>query len=101
AEIALGVTVFGASNVFTLSTLGAVNVSPVAELTLIPEIVASISIALFGSTLVSSSQSFPDESFAAIASTRGSVMSPLLNEPALKVTGTNIASWNGTYSLNT
>ena len=36
-------TAFGASKVFTLSTLGAVSVSPIADLALTPENVASIS----------------------------------------------------------
>ena len=43
AVIGFGLTVFGASNVFTLSTLGAVSVSPDAVLALIPEMFTSMS----------------------------------------------------------
>src|SRR5678815_1405803 len=57
-----------------------VNLPPwtVAEFGFIPIKLASISTALFGSMLVSPNQSLPDVSLAAIASTRGSVMSPFV-----------------------
>ena len=63
----IGAIVLGASNVLMLSTLGAVRVSPVAEFALKPVTLTSISMALLGSTLVSSNQSLPEVSFAAIA----------------------------------
>src|SRR4029079_271870 len=59
-DAGFGVTAFGASNVLTLSTFGALSVSPDADFTLRPAMLASISTALFGSTLVSSNQSLPD-----------------------------------------
>ncbi len=43
AEIAFGTTVFGASKVLTLSTFGAVSVSPTADLAAMPVTLASIS----------------------------------------------------------
>src|SRR5215470_1154950 len=45
AEIGFGATVVGASNVLTLSTLGAVSVSPAADLAAIPAKLISISAA--------------------------------------------------------
>jgi hypothetical protein len=72
----LGVTVFGASKVFTLSMAGPVSVSPAAVLAVRPDTCAEMVAGRFGSTLASASQSVPAASFAAIASTRGSVMSP-------------------------
>jgi hypothetical protein len=71
--MAFGLTLFGASNVFTLSTLGAVSDSPEAHVGVIPGMVNSISSGVFGSMLVTSSHSFPDLSFAAITSSRGSL----------------------------
>src|SRR5262249_55220900 len=76
AEMGLGATVLGVSKVFTLSTLGAVRVSPEADLARTPGMLSSMSAGWLGSTLVSSSQSLPDVSFAAMASTRGSLTSP-------------------------
>src|SRR5271157_4091516 len=71
AETGFGTTVLGAANVFTLSTAGAVSVSPFADLTVIPEIAASRSSGFSGSRFVISTQSLPDESLAARASRRG------------------------------
>src|SRR5215831_14125884 len=73
AEIGLGITVFGASNVFTLSTFGAVSVSPAADLAVMPARLTSISTGWFGSTFVNSNHNFPFVSFAAMASTLGKV----------------------------
>lgn len=78
AEIGLGTTELGASKVFTLSTLGAVNVSPEADLTLIPLTFNSTSAACLGSTFVISTHSLPSLLFAAMASTRGKAKSPCL-----------------------
>src|SRR6516162_9313037 len=99
ADTGLGTTSFGASNVFTLSTLAAVNVSPEADLGTAPLKLASTSTARFGSTLVTAIHSFPSASFAAMASTRGSVTSPWVYLPGSNETGTKAASWNGTYIL--
>src|SRR4029079_15294629 len=74
AVIGFGVTVFGASKVFTLSTVGAVSVSPCTVLALRPGMFTSISTNSFGSTFVTSSQSLPVASLAAMATTRGSVI---------------------------
>ena len=54
-----------------------------------------------GSTLVSASHNVPAPSFAAMTSTRGSATAPCVYHPDSKVTGTKVASWNGTYILNT
>ena len=43
AEMDFGTTVLGASNVLTLSTFGAVRVSPAADLAVMPAKLASIS----------------------------------------------------------
>src|SRR5208282_5033866 len=94
-----GRSVWGASNVLTVSTLGAVSVSPAADLALMPARVTSISTGSLGSTLVSSSQNFPALSLAAIASTRGKVILSCVYVPASKDTGTSVASWNGKYIL--
>ena len=66
----------GASKVFTLSTLGAVRVSPAADRGVTPARVASTVTGRLGSRFVTASQSFPAASLAAIASTRGRVTSP-------------------------
>lgn len=52
AATVLGATAVDASKVLTLSTLGAVRVSPTADLTLIPARLASISTDSFGSRKV-------------------------------------------------
>ena len=59
AEIRLGTTVSGPAKVFTLSTARPVRVSASADLTVSPEISASISTGFSGSRLVISSQNFP------------------------------------------
>ena len=76
AEIGLGTTVSGAAKVFTLSTAEAVRVSAFADLTVAPEISASISTGFSGSRFVISSQSLPEESLAARASRRGRSIVP-------------------------
>src|SRR5690349_20006033 len=101
AVIGLRATVFGDSNVFTLSTFDAVNVSPAAIFGVMPANDASISAGSLGSRFVIASQTVPLVSLAAIASTRGSAMSPAEYVPASNFTGTKVASWNGTYILKT
>ena len=60
AVIGFGDTVFGASNVLTLSIAGPVSVSPVAVLAVMPVSRVSNSTGRFGSMLVRASQSVPD-----------------------------------------
>src|SRR5215213_9819631 len=76
AETGFGATVFGASKVFTLSTFGAVNVSPAADLALTPAKLAPTSTGRLGSTFVNANHSLPAASRAAMASTRGRVIWP-------------------------
>src|SRR5262249_36885923 len=99
AAIAFGTTAFGASNVFTLSTAGAVNVRPAADLAVVPVTFTSISAGRLGSRLVTSIHNLPPLSFAAMASTRGRLVSSCLYVPGSSETGTTVASWKGTYIL--
>jgi len=66
-----------------------------------PDTLASTATDRFGSRLVTASQSFPAASLAAIASTRGNVVSPCVYVPASNRTGTKVAFWKGMYILNT
>jgi len=59
AETGLGTTVLGASKLFTLSTLGAVSVSPAAALGVRTARVASTATDRSGSRLVTASPSLP------------------------------------------
>src|SRR5215470_19674612 len=77
-ETGFGATVLGALKVLMESTLGAVRVSPAADFAAIPATFNAISTGSFGSMFVTSSHSLPALSLAAIASTRGRVMSPCL-----------------------
>ena len=76
AETGFGTTVCGASKVLTLSTFGAVKVSPETDVAVTPDRLASIYAGRLGSTFVNASHSLPAASRAAMASTRGKVMSP-------------------------
>ena len=101
ADTGRGATVAGASNVLTLSIAAAVSISPDAEPTLTPTRLVATSAARVGSRFVSESQIVPDASLAAMTSTRGSVIVPCAYRPASYETGTNVASWNGTYIRKT
>src|SRR5579864_7468785 len=78
-------TVLAASKVLTLSTFGAVRVSPLADFAVIPARPASISTASLGSRFVISSHNLPFVSLAAIASRRGKATPPCVYQPASKV----------------
>ena len=72
----LGATVPGASKVLTLSTAAAVSVSPAAVVDRRPARRTEIVDRLGRIDVGQASQSVPAASFAAMASTRGSVTSP-------------------------
>jgi hypothetical protein len=55
----------------------------------------------FGSILVTAIQTLPALSLAATASTRGRVTPFVVETPGSKVSGTKVASWNGTYMWKT
>ena len=71
ADIGLGMTVFGASKVLTLSTCGAVSVSPDAELAVAAGKMLLRFRRLIWINIRESQPEFADASLAAMASTRG------------------------------
>ena len=97
-----GTTVVGASNVLTLSTRGPVSVSPAADRSVMP---ATLAVDRRGPVGIDVGDCHPH--LARGVPGRDGIYARQgdrphgCSVPASKVTGTNVASWNGTYIWKT